>query len=157
MTAIAPGEILCIAGLTAGMNATQKNDYGITVMTGPSISELILSPEEIDYTGIDNPEVVVALAPEGVTRRREIFERLGPKSLVIQAAGVEIPATRAQVLAADFKALGVKKSDWALAALALMAKQTKVLSREMLEAALELRFKPKVVEAVKEQIGKVFV
>lgn len=150
------GEILCIAGLTAGMNTTQKNDYGITVMTGPSISELILSPEEIDYTGIDKPGVVVALAAEGVTRRREVFGQLDSKSLVVKAPGVEIPETRAQVLPADFKTLGVKKSDWAVAALAFLAKRNKVLSRDMLEAALELRFKPKVAEAVKEQINKVF-
>ena len=74
------GEVLGIAGLTAGLNVTQKNEYNITVMTGPSISELILSPEEIDYTGIVSPTAVIALAPEGVARRKELFAQLNHQS-----------------------------------------------------------------------------
>ena len=71
---ITAGEILCLAGLTAGLQTTQKNEYNITVLRGPSISELILSPEEIDFTGIENPTVMVALDQEGVDRRRDLFE-----------------------------------------------------------------------------------
>ena len=50
------GELLCLAGLHAGLKATQKNDYDITVLRGPSISELVLSPEAIDYTGMSRPD-----------------------------------------------------------------------------------------------------
>jgi hypothetical protein len=32
---ITAGEILCLAGLTAGLNTTQKNEYNITVCGGP--------------------------------------------------------------------------------------------------------------------------
>ena len=36
---ITAGEILCLAGLTAGLNTTQKNEYNITVMRGrPSVN-----------------------------------------------------------------------------------------------------------------------
>jgi len=41
------GEILCYAGLTAGLHVSQKSEYNITVLTGPSITEIILSPREI--------------------------------------------------------------------------------------------------------------
>ncbi len=52
---VTAGEILCLAGLSAGLHATQKNDYPITVLRGHSISELVLSSKEIDYTGIVHP------------------------------------------------------------------------------------------------------
>lgn len=148
------GETLCIAGLTAGLNVTQKNDYGITVMTGPSVSEIVLSPESIHFTGITNPTIIIALAEEGVNRRRDIFARLDSKALVIQAAGVEIPASDDRVISLDFKGLQIKKADWALASLAVLAAMNKAVSREMLDAAVNLQFKAGVLEAAKALINK---
>ena len=149
------GEVLGVAGLSAGLNVTQKNEYNITVMTGPSISELILSPEEIDYTGTVNPAAVIALAPEGVARRKALFAKLDQQALVIQVAGVEIPATKAQVTTVDLKSQGIKTPDWALACLAILAGMNKVLTLEMLNAAINHRFKGKTLETIKELVSRV--
>jgi len=65
---VTAGEILCLAGMTAGWHATMKNDYPITVLRGHSVSELVLSPEPVDYTGIEEPKVVLALAEEEVIK-----------------------------------------------------------------------------------------
>ena len=46
------------AGMFANLNAVQKDDYPITVMTGHSITEITLSPERIDYTAIDSPPII---------------------------------------------------------------------------------------------------
>jgi hypothetical protein len=136
---------------------TQKNEYNITVMTGPSISELILSPEEIDYTGTVNPTAVIALAPEGVARRNALFAQLKEQALVIQVAGVEIPATKAQVISVDLKGRRIKATDWALACLATLAGMNKVLTLEMLHAAIDHRFKGKTLEAVRELVSRIVV
>jgi Pyruvate/2-oxoacid:ferredoxin oxidoreductase gamma subunit len=151
---ITAGEILCIAGLTAGLRTTQKNEYNITVLRGPSISELILSPEEIDYTGIEMPSVVVALDREGVDRRRSLFKHLEKDVLVIQISGVTIPAGKARIHQVDLKNLGIKRTDWALASLAVMAKLNRILSAEMLKAALKLKFKGKNYQAALEIISR---
>lgn len=84
---ITAGELVCLAGATAGLHATQKNDYPITVMRGHSVSELILSKEEIGYTGIDRPSTIIALGQAGVNRRKKIFAELTPETLVLKAAG----------------------------------------------------------------------
>ncbi|CAB1076434.1 2-oxoglutarate/2-oxoacid ferredoxin oxidoreductase, beta subunit (EC / 2-oxoglutarate/2-oxoacid ferredoxin oxidoreductase, gamma subunit (EC [Olavius algarvensis Delta 1 endosymbiont] len=152
---ITAGEILCLAGLTAGLNTTQKNEYNITVLRGPSISELILSPEEIDYTGIECPGVIVALDQEGVDRRQDLFENLADDTLILQAAGVEVPACSARIHAMDLKSLKIKKPDWALASLGVLAKLDRIITTEMLEAALKVRFKEKVLENSLEVIKKV--
>lgn len=151
------GEILGIAGLTAGLSVTQKNEYNITVLTGPSIAELILSPEEIDYTGIVNPTVVIAVASEGVDSRKELFGQLDQKTLVIQAVGVEIPSTPARVVPMHFKGQNIKKKDLALASLAVLAGMNIVLTRQMLDAALNERFKGKTLESVRELVTRVNV
>jgi len=143
---ITAGEILCLAGLTAGLQTTQKNEYNITVLRGPSISELILSPDEIDYTGIERPGAIVALDQEGVDRRRALFDHLEEDTLVVQIGEVEIPACKARIHGVDLKSLGIKKPDWALASLAVLAHQERIISKEMLTEALKIRFKGKILE-----------
>jgi len=151
---ITAGELLCIAGLTAGLKTTQKNEYNITVLRGPSISELILSPDKIDYTGIDMPSVVVALDQEGVDRRGDLFGRLAKDTLIIQISGVTLPASKADIHQVDLKNLGIKRTDWALASLAVLAKLNRIISAEMLKAALKLKFKGKNYQAALEIISR---
>ena len=153
---ITAGELLCLAGASAGCHATQKNDYPITVMKGHSVSEVILSDVAVEYTGIEDPAVVIALAPEGVNRRKKMLAALSPLSVVIKATGVELSGCRATVIEVDFKAHKIKSQDWALAALAVLARQNKALTMDMLLAALKLRFKKPVYEmalAVTEKIA----
>ena len=152
---ITAGELLCLAGASAGCHATQKNDYPITVMKGHSVSEVILADDAIDYTGIEDPSVVIALASEGVNRRRKLLKTLSPHALVIKAAGIELPETRASVLEIDFKARKIKSPDWALAALAVLAGRNRTLTVEMLNAALNLRFNKAVLEMASAVMEKV--
>lgn len=143
---VTAGEIFCLAGMTAGWHATLKNDYPITVLRGHSVSEMVLSPQPVDYTGIDSPAVVVALADEGVGRRKKLLAALGPETLIIKAAGVSLPETGATIREVDFKARKIKSQDWALASLALLARADRVITLEMLRAALAVRFKGAVLE-----------
>lgn len=152
---ITAGELLCLAGASAGCHASQKNDYPITVMKGHSVSEVIIADDEIDYTGIENPGVVIALAPEGVNRRKKMLTSLSPESLVIKAAGVQLPECRATIIEVDFKAHKIKSADWALASLAVLARQDKILTMSMLTEALRLRFKQTVFEAAMSVTEKI--
>jgi len=145
---VTAGELFCLAGATAGLHATQKNDYPITVMRGHSVSELIVSPDAIDYTGIERPTTVVALAAEGVAKRRALLEGLGPECTIVAAAGLTLPPTRAVVVEIDFKARKLKSQDWALAALAYLARAERGITLEMLQAAVAQRFKGPVLEQV---------
>ncbi len=149
---ITAGELVCLAGATAGLHATQKNDYPITVMRGHAISELILSRKEIGYTGIGKPSAVIALGQEGVTRRKRIFAELTKETLVLKAPGVDLPTTVAKIQKIDFKAGKIKPKDWALAAIVQLARAKRMLSTDMLNAALELRFKGEALEQVREVV-----
>jgi pyruvate/2-oxoacid:ferredoxin oxidoreductase beta subunit/Pyruvate/2-oxoacid:ferredoxin oxidoreductase gamma subunit len=151
---ITAGELLCLSGAYAGCHVTQKNDYPITVMRGHSVSEIILSDIEIDYTGIENPSVVFALAPEGVNRREKMFATLSKESVIIKAAGVELPVCPATIIEVDFKSKKIKPQDYALAALAVLAKQNRVFNMNMFDAALKLRFSKSVYEKAVSVVEK---
>ena len=151
---ITAGELLCFAGAAAGCHAAQKSDYPITVMRGHSVSDIILSDTEIEYTGITNPSVVLALAPEGVNRRKKMLAHLSPQALVIKAAGIELPSCQATIIEVDFKAEKIKSQDWALVALAVLAQQNKVLTMDMLKAALKLRFNAGQYESAIAMVDK---
>jgi 2-oxoglutarate ferredoxin oxidoreductase subunit beta len=49
----------------SGLWAIQRNEYPVTVKSGHSVSEIVLSPQEILYTGISKPDLMVVLFPEG--------------------------------------------------------------------------------------------
>ncbi|MCK5417804.1 MAG: hypothetical protein KAI93_04840, partial [Desulfobacterales bacterium] len=55
----------------------------------------------------------------------------------------------------DLKAQSIKRTDWALASLAVLAKLEKVLRPEMLEAALKIKFKGKTLTSSLDLIGRV--
>jgi pyruvate/2-oxoacid:ferredoxin oxidoreductase beta subunit/Pyruvate/2-oxoacid:ferredoxin oxidoreductase gamma subunit len=154
---ITAGEILCLAGLFAGLNATQKNEYNITVLRGPSVTELVLSTEAIGFTGIDKPNVIVVLSQEGIDRRKNLFAAGGKDTLIIQVPGVGLPASNAKIQQVDFKAQGIRSQDWAMAALAVLAKSNNVLNLAMLEAALKIRFKDKTLSALQNLLDRVEV
>jgi pyruvate/2-oxoacid:ferredoxin oxidoreductase beta subunit/Pyruvate/2-oxoacid:ferredoxin oxidoreductase gamma subunit len=154
---ITAGEILCLAGMSAGLQATQKNEYNVTVLRGPSISELILSEEDIGFTGIDKPAVIIALSREGVDRRRSLFDHLDQRTLILQVAGVKLPPCRATIQSVDFKAQGINTRDWALASLVVLAKQNKIISIPMLKSALKHRFKKDVLTKALSLIERITV
>jgi 2-oxoglutarate ferredoxin oxidoreductase subunit beta len=66
---------------------------------------------------------------------------------VVQIGDVALPACKAWIQAVDLKSLGIRKPDWALASLAVLAYQGEVISPEMLTAALKIRFKGKILES----------
>jgi len=58
-------KLLAQAGMLAGLHATMKGEYPITVGTGFSVAEVILSKNPINFTGLENPSVVIAVTDDG--------------------------------------------------------------------------------------------
>ena len=135
------GELLALAGMAGGFQATQKNNHDITVLRGAAMCDVILWPERIGFAGIERPQVILALGQEGVNRRKNLFACLLPDSLVIKVREVDIPLCQAEIFTADFKQASIREQDWALAALALLAAWNRLINLPMLQSALEQRFR----------------
>lgn len=86
--------LLAKAALAAGLYATQKNDNPVTQGTGFSLSEICLSPEPIEYTGMDSPDVVIVVSADGLKEltANGTLARSRADTLVVMDAKLDAPA-----------------------------------------------------------------
>jgi len=109
--------------MMSGLWVTQRDDYPVTVKAGHSISEIILSPKEIRYTGISSPDLMIVLFPEGLEISRAKIRELSDENVLIMSADLPPLETRANKIIVDFNSagkLGRKKEYRAVMALALV-------------------------------------
>jgi len=87
----------CQAAALCGLCSTQKNDNPVTQGSGFSLSEVIVSPTEILYTGIEIPDAVIAVSRDGLQEIREngTLDRLTSGSLLILDESLSAPDTPA--------------------------------------------------------------
>jgi len=90
------------ASMLSGLQATQKDDYPITVMTGHSLAEVILSADTIEYTGIDVPDFFILLSEDGLKRARTTIESLPETSVLYAEESLELPEVKAKVIKLPF-------------------------------------------------------
>jgi len=89
-------------GMFAALQATQKDDYPITVKTGHSVAEVIFSPARIDYAGLEAADHLLLLSDHGVGRVRAKLAALPAESTVYADETLDLPAIRARVLRYPF-------------------------------------------------------
>ena len=133
-------SLLAASGMRAGLHATQKNDNPVTQGTGFSISELILSPEEILFTGIEKPDVLLIVSDDGAQEleRNGVYEQAGEKTLVLSDNQVALPYLPCRVLRVPLRRLAGPKLA-ATAAVAAWLNIKGVVPLEAFWAALEAR------------------
>ena len=130
--------VLARGGVLSGLWATQRNDYPVTVRTGFSLSEVILSPEEVLFTGILAPDVVLDLFPEGHGKVASRIRALGPDARLYRSPDVRQEETAARVRTLDFagaKGFERKKESWALMAVAAAVRDTDAYPLDALREA----------------------
>lgn len=139
----AAAEVLCLAAMHGGAHATRKSDYPITVLRGHSVSEVIISPDPIKYTGITNPDIIIALAEEGVSRRKNLFSGLDDNTQIIASDHLDLPKSAATVSRIPFRTHKIPPPQTALASLALIADKRELISPDLLIKGLRNRFSGK--------------
>ena len=73
---ITAATIFSKGALLSGLWVSQRNDYPVTVKSGYSLSEVILSPQEILYTGLTSPDFMLLLFEEAVTKVLPLIDTL---------------------------------------------------------------------------------
>jgi Pyruvate/2-oxoacid:ferredoxin oxidoreductase gamma subunit len=130
------------------LQATQKDDYPITVQTGHSVAEIILSPDPIEYTGIDEPAFMIVVSEDGLRRVRRRLETLTDRCTVYAEASLEMPETRAAVKRFPFvsAAKPIGKLSVVTLALATLLQDTGVYPVEAFAMAIKTFQKAKIAE-----------
>ncbi len=67
--------LLANSGILLGMHSTMKGEYPVTVGTGFSIAEIIISKEKINYTGLENPDTVIIVSEDGLQIARKMITK----------------------------------------------------------------------------------
>lgn len=85
--------ILSQAAAENGFFTTQKNDNPVTQGSGFSLSEVIISPEEIYYTGANNPFAFIIASKAGLNELlvQGYFEKVKSDTIIIYDESLEIP------------------------------------------------------------------
>ncbi|UCF04032.1 MAG: 2-oxoacid:acceptor oxidoreductase family protein [bacterium] len=109
------------ASMYSGLDATQKDDYPITVMTGHSIAEIIVSPERIDYTAIDEPDYFIVISEDGLRRARARIEKLPETCTLYAEETLELPDTKARIVRLPLNETAKKVGRLSIAVVALSA------------------------------------
>jgi len=134
--------LFCRGTVLSGLWATQRNDYPVTVKSGHSVSEVILAPQEIGYTGISKPDVMLLLFKEGLSIvQSQMTAMTENDSLVINRDLLPIQ-TRAKITPIDFKQTGHwanKKEYWAIIALARVLHEMHIYPMEAFKEAVSAR------------------
>jgi len=99
-------ELFAKAAMYSGLQVTKKGDYPITVGTGFSVAELIFSPDEIYYTGINQPDVLIVISQNGFDY---IKNRIGDHSSIIMDNAVHHSGMNI-TMSYDLKAIFGKKN-----------------------------------------------
>lgn len=126
--------------ILAGLQATNRSQYPVTVKTGFSLSEIYLSSQDILFSGISKPDILIILAEEGLNKIKPILKELTPSDALYINASLPDIETNAVVHKMDLKKAG-KSTYWAIASLAEILRSHNLYPLEALIESINLQMK----------------
>jgi Pyruvate/2-oxoacid:ferredoxin oxidoreductase gamma subunit len=117
-------------------------------MTGHSLAEIILSPERIDYTAIDEPDYFIVISEDGLKRAWTRIEKLPDTCTIYAEESLELPETKAKIVRLPLieTAKKISKLSIAVVALAAVLAETELFPVEAFETAISTFQKAKIAE-----------
>lgn len=128
----AAAEFILKAGITSGLNGTKKGSYPVTVGVGFSSAEIILSSDEILYTGSPNPDVICVTSSDGLEYARKTLASMKGGKLFIDSS-LTVPETKAEVISFPFREKGGAKNS-SIYSIFYLLKKTEIFPMEALFA-----------------------
>jgi len=140
--------LLAQSSMYSGLSATQKDDYPITVMTGHSVSEIIVSPERINYTAIDTVDYFVLVSEDGLKKTKSRIEKLPSTCTLYVEKSLELPHTDAEIIRLPLITTAKKVNRLAIGILALAAlvKDSDIINLDAFAEAITAFQKPAIAE-----------
>ncbi|MCL5950214.1 MAG: thiamine pyrophosphate-dependent enzyme [Chloroflexi bacterium] len=130
---------LALGGLYSGLWATQRDDYPTTVMSGYSVSQVILSREEILYMGISKPDILIIITPEGLSQVARELKAMDESQVVYVvpelADGIQ---TKARKIVFNFARAKSSRKTLAVMATAAVVRHTGLYPLDAFRAALTM-------------------
>jgi 2-oxoglutarate/2-oxoacid ferredoxin oxidoreductase subunit beta len=135
-------HLLIRAAVRSGLRATQKNDNPVTQGAGFSLSEVVVSPTEIYYTGIDVPQYVIVTSEDGLYEilANGIADRCSDETIVFVDSSLKYTAEiRGIVHRLPFRSTFGPESA-ALGAAGILVRNSRIVPLEAYEREVKERF-----------------
>lgn len=121
-------EMFARAAIASGLNVTKKGSYPVTVGIGFSASDIILSPDPIQYTGSPDPDYVIITSTDGLEYTAGLIKKMN-HGVVYLDESLPTPETKATVVRIDYrKTAGARNA--AIYSLLGLAKREKLFPTE---------------------------
>ncbi|MEF8798805.1 MAG: thiamine pyrophosphate-dependent enzyme [Candidatus Bipolaricaulota bacterium] len=140
-------QVISQAAMRAGLEVSKKGEYPVTVGSGFSAAEVLMSPEEVQFTGINSLDNVIMVSSEGLEHSSSEIESM-KEGLFIADKSLDLPENEAEVIQKTFREKAGEKGA-ALSALTYWLKQRGIFPMDALVKAAETS---KHSDALKESI-----
>lgn len=141
-------DVLAIAAIGSGLFATQKGSYPVTIKTGFSLAELLISPRLIECTDGGIPDLALVTGPDGLKKAAVRLASMSPHALIIASDQVPEFDSKAEVRRLDLAA--VDRMGLVSVGLGALLAARPIVRPEAIEWATEHRFKAAVAPKVAE-------
>jgi len=147
-------SILSRAALSSSLHVTQKGSYPVTVGVGFSTAELNLSPNEINYNGMQKPDAILVTSNEGLIHNIKRINGMDGGILIIDSS-LEVPPTGAKVYKSDFRITGARNA--ALASLLNFVEITGIICRDsIIDAVHDMGLSEKIdIPEIEKKLSQV--
>ena len=137
-------KLLAQSSMCAGLSVTQKDDYPITVMTGYSVSEIIVSPERINYTAIDTADYFVLISEDGLKNTKSRIKKLPSTCTLYVEKSLKLPHTEAKIIRLPLitTAKKINRLSICIVALAALVKDSGIINLDAFAEAITTFQKP---------------
>ncbi|PKL81799.1 MAG: hypothetical protein CVV24_13400 [Ignavibacteriae bacterium HGW-Ignavibacteriae-3] len=95
-------ELFARAAIASGLNVTKKGNYPVTVGVGFSSSDIIISPDEIFYTGTSDVDVIIVTSQEGLDYSSSSIKNLKGGTIICDSS-LSLPETSSKIIKHDFR------------------------------------------------------
>jgi 2-oxoglutarate ferredoxin oxidoreductase subunit beta len=127
------------AAILSHLQVAQRDDYPITVKTGHSVSQLVLSPNPVEFPGMRRPDVLVILSEDGMRKSRGYLPDMEGSVFVVPEYADVTTTAAVKVLDPSVAPTRVGKAELALAMLSAAVLDTHLLEVDALKAAASSR------------------
>ena len=145
---VSAGNLLASAATLSGLWTSRRADFPITIQTGFSVAEIVISPEPVLYSGIVKPDVAALIATEGKAKIARLTKAMEASDTIYFADGlgnVDSPANQLPLEFPESAKKDIRKNISALTA-GFLTKELKLFPFEALKDAVRQIQKPKITE-----------
>jgi Pyruvate/2-oxoacid:ferredoxin oxidoreductase gamma subunit len=145
---VSAGNLLASAATLSGLWTSRRADFPITIQTGFSVAEIVISPEPVLYSGIIKPDVAALIAPEGKAKIARLTKTMEESDTIYFADGLGDVDSPANQLPLEFPESAKKEVHKNISALTAgyLTKQLNLFPFEALQEAVRQIQKPKIAE-----------